>query len=211
MPYLVDALIFLAAVAVAAPIATRLGLGSVLGYLAAGVAIGPHALGLFAGGPDDAAKVMHAAELGVVLLLFLVGLELQPQRLLELRRPVFGLGVAQVLASSALLALAARALGLAWPAAVVTGLGLSLSSTAFALQLLAERNELSTGHGQAAFGILLFQDLAVIPGRPTSRRSCRPGSPRSGRSPSSPPSSPAAASSRARRCGSSRPCGAPRS
>jgi monovalent cation:proton antiporter-2 (CPA2) family protein len=159
LPFLSAALVYLAAAVVAVPIATRLGLGSVLGYLAAGVLIGPHGLHLVGGGGE----VLHVAELGVVLLLFLIGLELEPRRLLELRRPVFGLGSIQVLSATAALTLLARAAGLSWPAAVVAGGGLSLSSTAFVLQLLAERNELATPHGRAAFGILLFQDLAVIP------------------------------------------------
>jgi len=139
-----EALLFLAVVVVAVPLFKRLGLGSVLGYLVAGVLIGPH-------------------ELGLVLLLFLIGLDLEPHRLWELRARVFGVGGAQVALSGAVLALGALALGLSWRAALVAGLGLSLSSTAFSLQLLGERNQLATPMGQTAFGILLFQDLAVIP------------------------------------------------
>jgi monovalent cation:proton antiporter-2 (CPA2) family protein len=154
-----EALLFLAVVVVAVPLFKRLGLGSVLGYLVAGVLIGPHGLRLI----PDVEAVGHLAELGVVLLLFLIGLELQPQRLWELRTRVFGVGGAQVALSGAVLAVAALALGLSWQAALVAGLGLSLSSTAFALQLLGERNQLATPIGQTAFGILLFQDLAVIP------------------------------------------------
>jgi glutathione-regulated potassium-efflux system protein KefB len=154
-----EALILLAVVVVAVPLFKRLGLGSVLGYLVAGVLIGPHALGRI----TDVDKLKRVADLGVVLLLFLIGLELQPQRLWELRKRVFGVGGLQVAFSGALLALAALAIGLQWQAALVAGLGLSLSSTAFALQLLTERNQLTTAKGQTAFGILLFQDLAVIP------------------------------------------------
>jgi len=154
-----EALLFLALVVVAVPLFKRLGLGSVLGYLVAGVLIGPHGLRLI----PDVEEVGHLAELGVVLLLFLIGLELQPQRLWELRTRVFGVGGAQVALSGAVLAVAGLALGLSWQAAVVAGFGLSLSSTAFALQLLGERNQLATSMGQTAFGILLFQDLAVIP------------------------------------------------
>ena len=154
-----EALLFLAVVVVAVPLFKRLGLGSVLGYLVAGVLIGPHGLRLI----PDVEEVGHLAELGVVLLLFLIGLELQPQRLWELRTRVFGVGGAQVALSGAVLAVAALALGLSWQAALVAGFGLSLSSTAFALQLLGERNQLATPMGQTAFGILLFQDLAVIP------------------------------------------------
>jgi len=154
-----EALLFLAVVVVAVPLFKRLGLGSVLGYLVAGALIGPHGLKLI----PDVEEVGHLAEVGVVLLLFLIGLELQPQRLWELRTRVFGVGGAQVALSGAALALGALALGLSWQAALVAGLGLSLSSTAFALQLLGERNQLATPVGQTAFGILLFQDLAVIP------------------------------------------------
>ena len=154
-----EALLFLAVVVVAVPLFKRLGLGSVLGYLVAGALIGPHGFRLI----PDVEEVGHLAELGVVLLLFLIGLELQPRRLWELRTRVFGVGGAQVALSGAALALGGLALGLSWQAALVAGLGLSLSSTAFALQLLGERNQLATPMGQTAFGILLFQDLAVIP------------------------------------------------
>jgi len=154
-----EALLFLTVVVVAVPLFRRLGLGSILGYLVAGGLIGPHGLRLV----SDVEAVGHLAELGVVLLLFLIGLELQPHRLWELRTRVFGVGSAQVALTGALLALGAAALGLPWKAALVAGLGLSLSSTAFALQLLGERNALPTPLGQTAFGILLFQDLAVIP------------------------------------------------
>ena len=150
---------FLAAAVLAVPLATRLGLGSVLGYLAAGAVIGPFGLGL--GG--DPESVLHASEFGVVLLLFLVGLELEPRRLLELKRDVFGLGAAQVAGATLLLGGSALALGLPWREAFVAGFGLSLSSTALVVQLLTERRELGAPHGRAAFGILLFQDLAVIP------------------------------------------------
>jgi glutathione-regulated potassium-efflux system protein KefB len=154
-----EALLFLTVVVVSVPLFKRLGLGSVLGYLVAGALIGPHGLRLI----PDTEEVGHLAELGVVLLLFLIGLELQPSRLWELRTRVFGVGAAQVALSGAALALGALALGLSWQAALVAGLGLSLSSTAFVLQLLGERAELPTPMGQTAFGILLFQDLAVIP------------------------------------------------
>ncbi|HEY1417973.1 MAG TPA: monovalent cation:proton antiporter-2 (CPA2) family protein, partial [Myxococcaceae bacterium] len=154
-----EALLFLTVVVVSVPLFKRLGLGSVLGYLVAGALIGPHGLRLI----PDTEEVGHLAELGVVLLLFLIGLELQPRRLWELRTRVFGVGSVQVALSGAALALGALALGLSWQAALVAGLGLSLSSTAFVLQLLGERNQLPTPMGQTAFGILLFQDLAVIP------------------------------------------------
>ena len=154
-----EALLFLAAVVIAVPLFKALRLGSVLGYLVAGVLIGPHGLGLI----GDVHKVQQVAEFGVVLLLFLVGLELQLPRLWELRHRVFGVGTVQVVTTGLLLGIAGFALGLSWQAALVAGFGLSLSSTAFVLQLLGERNQLPTPMGQTAFGILLFQDLAVIP------------------------------------------------
>src|SRR5215471_7828712 len=135
-----EALLFLTLVVVAVPLFKRIGLGSVLGYLVAGALIGPHGLRLISG----VEEVGHLAETGVVLLLFLIGLELQPERLWELRTRVFGVGGAQVALSGAVLAIGALALGLSWEAALVAGFGLSLSSTAFALQLLGERNQLAT-------------------------------------------------------------------
>jgi monovalent cation:proton antiporter-2 (CPA2) family protein len=151
--------IFLAAAIVAVPLFKRLGLGSVLGYLAAGAVIGPFALGLI----QKVEEKMQLAEFGVVLLLFLIGLELAPARLWKMRGTVFGLGGAQMLVTGLALSGAGLALGLGWAPALVVGIALSLSSTAFVLQMLAERNELATAHGRSAFGILLFQDLAAIP------------------------------------------------
>jgi len=151
--------LYLAAAVVAVPIARALGLGAIIGYLAAGIAIGPWGLGLVSNVQD----ILHFAEFGVVLMLFLVGLELQPSRLWALRRPIFGLGSAQVLGCTALLWLAAWACGVAWSTALVAALGLALSSTAIALQTLAERNLMRTDSGQKAFSILLFQDVAAIP------------------------------------------------
>jgi glutathione-regulated potassium-efflux system protein KefB len=112
---------------------------------------------------SDVENVLHFAELGVVLLLFLIGLELQPSRLWQMRKTVFGVATAQVVGTGAVIALLAMALGLGWRPALIAGVGLALSSTAIALQLLAEKNELATDYGRTAFGILLFQDLAVIP------------------------------------------------
>ena len=151
--------LFLAAAVVAVPIARRLGLGAVLGYLLAGVAIGPWALGLITGVED----ILQFSEFGVVLLMFVIGLELQPSRLWRLRREVFGMGGAQVAVSTLIIGVAAAALGQTPAAAMVAGFGLAMSSTAFVLQLLAEKNELVARHGRAAFAILLFQDLSVIP------------------------------------------------
>jgi glutathione-regulated potassium-efflux system ancillary protein KefC/glutathione-regulated potassium-efflux system protein KefB len=156
---LAEAIIYLAAAIIAVPICKRLGLGSVLGYLSAGIIIGPFGFGFI----RDQEHVLHFAELGVVFLLFIIGLELQPSRLWVLRRMVFGLGSAQVFLSAAAIGVLAWAYGFTPTAAVVTGLILALSSTAFVLQLLAEKKQLTASHGRAAFSILLFQDLAVIP------------------------------------------------
>lgn len=162
MSTLVYAAIFLAAAAIAAPLAKRLGLGAILGYLAAGVAIGPSGLGLIYGF-HEVETVMHTAEFGVVLLLFLIGLELRPKRLWSMRASIFGMGAVQMIATAATIAGASLALGLTVGTAILVGLTLALSSTAFALQSLAERGQMASRHGRAAFSILLFQDMAVIP------------------------------------------------
>jgi glutathione-regulated potassium-efflux system ancillary protein KefC len=154
-----NALIYLAAAVVAVPVAKRLGLGAVLGYLLAGIAIGPWGFGLISGVED----ILHFSEFGVVLLLFVIGLELEPKRLLELRRPIFGWGAAQVLGVAAVLCAVAIGFGIEWKVALIASLGLSLSSTAIALTTLEERNFMSTPTGQAGFAILLFQDIAAIP------------------------------------------------
>jgi glutathione-regulated potassium-efflux system ancillary protein KefC/glutathione-regulated potassium-efflux system protein KefB len=159
MSMLFQTSLFLGAAVCFVPLFKRLGLGAILGYLAAGVAIGPWALGLV----DDVDSILHFAEIGVVLLLFIIGLELQPSRLWVLRKSVFGLGAVQVGVTALCIALLAHATGVAWPAAIIIGLGLSLSSTAFALQVLAEKKQLTTRHGRSAFSILLFQDLVVVP------------------------------------------------
>jgi glutathione-regulated potassium-efflux system ancillary protein KefC/glutathione-regulated potassium-efflux system protein KefB len=151
--------LFLAATVIAVPLFRRFRLSAVLAYLASGMLIGPFGLRLVA----DVESILHFAEFGVVLLLFVIGLELQPSRLLALRRVVFGLGAAQVVLTTAVLAALGLLVGLPLPAALVAGFGLSLSSTPMVLQLLAERSELKSQHGRAAFGILLFQDLAVLP------------------------------------------------
>jgi glutathione-regulated potassium-efflux system ancillary protein KefC/glutathione-regulated potassium-efflux system protein KefB len=156
---LTELLAYLLAAVIAVPVARRLGFGSVLGYLAAGMAIGPWGLKLF----SDVERILHLAEFGVVLLLFIIGLELQPTRLWALRRGIFASGTAQLLVTGAVLSGAAMAFGLAWQSALIVGLILALSSTAFVLQLLAERKQLTTRHGRMAFTILLLQDIAVIP------------------------------------------------
>ncbi len=155
----IEPLVFLAAAVVVVPVFKRLGLGSVLGYLAAGVAIGPFALGLF----GDPASVLHVAELGIVLFLFLIGLELEPSRLWAMRRDIFGLGTAQVLVAGLAIAATVMLLGGAWRTAVVAAAGLALSSTAIVMQMLNERGETRTPVGEKAFAILLLQDLAIVP------------------------------------------------
>jgi glutathione-regulated potassium-efflux system ancillary protein KefC len=157
--WLVNSFIYLSAAVLVVPLSKVLGLGSIIGYLAAGIAIGPWGLGLVTNVED----ILHFAEFGVVLMLFMVGLELEPQRLWSMRRPIFGWGSAQVLGCAVLLALLACAFGVEWRIALVGSLGLALSSTAIALQVMDERNLLPTSSGQAAFSILLFQDVAAIP------------------------------------------------
>lgn len=158
--FLFQAFVYLAAAVVAVPVAQRLGLGSVLGYLLAGVAIGPFGLALLGTGGQD---VMHVAEFGVVLMLFVIGLELQPALLWQLRGPIVGLGGLQVSLTSVLVAALAVAAGLQWREALAVGMTLSLSSTAIVLQTLNEKGLLKTAGGQGSFAILLFQDIAVIP------------------------------------------------
>ncbi|OUM29155.1 glutathione-regulated potassium-efflux system protein KefB [Pseudomonas sp. 1239] len=154
------AVIFLLAAVIAVPLAKRLQLGAVIGYLLAGVAIGPQVLGLI----RDTESVAHISELGVVLLLFIIGLELSPRRLWLMRKSVFGVGLAQVLLTGAVIgAIALFGFGQPMPAAVVVGLGLALSSTALGLQSLAESKQLNAPHGRLAFAVLLFQDIAAIP------------------------------------------------
>ncbi len=151
--------VLLAAATIAVPLTRRAGFGSVLGYLLAGIAIGPAGLGLI----TDVDAIASIASLGVVMLLFLIGLEVRPQRLWIMRRAVFGLGTAQVAITGAVLAALAHAVGLAWQGAIVLGAGLAMSSTAIVLPMLAERDLLTTRAGRDAFAVLLFQDLAFIP------------------------------------------------
>ena len=152
--------VLLLAAVLVVPLAKRLQLGAVLGYLIAGVVIGPAALQLI----HNPENVAHFSEFGVVLLLFIIGLELSPRRLWLMRKAVFGVGLAQV-SLSALLIGGVAYIGFAqpWQSSVVLGLGLALSSTAFGLQILAERKQLNSSHGRLAFAILLFQDIAAIP------------------------------------------------
>jgi len=151
--------LFLGATLVMVPLLKRFGLASVIGYLVTGILLGPHVFALI----SDAHDVLSFAEYGVVLLLFLIGIELEPSRLWVLRRSVFGLGGLQVVSTGLVFMGVTRALGYSLPVSFVVGFGLALSSTAFVLQLLSEKKQLTTQHGRKAFSILLFQDLAVIP------------------------------------------------
>jgi len=160
MDFLYEATLFLVAAVIAVPLFRRLGFGAVLGYLAAGVLIGPSALGLVA----DVDNILQFAKIGVVLLLFLVGLELSPHRLWVMRQSIFGLGLLGVVASAVPLGVVAHwGFGLDWQAALVIAFGLAFSSTAFAMQALAERNELASPHGRGAFAMLLFKYIALLP------------------------------------------------
>ncbi|MGF1910174.1 glutathione-regulated potassium-efflux system protein KefB [Vibrio kasasachensis] len=157
--FLQSSAIFLTAAVVAVPLAQRFGLGSVLGYLLAGVAIGPWGLGLI----RDVDAILHFAEFGVVLLLFLIGLELNPKKLWQLRGPILGLGGAQVVLTTAVLASIANVIGMTWQVSLTIGMGLALSSTAIALRVIEEKGLAGTETGQSGFAVLLFQDVAVIP------------------------------------------------
>ena len=156
---LIPAVALLGAGVVAVPIFKRFGLGSVLGYLVAGIAIGPFGLGLF----QDPEAILSIAELGVVMLLFIIGLELKPSRLWGLRHDIFGLGLAQVVVCAALVAGIGLIAGLDRRVAIVAAMGLALSSTAIVMQILDERGETTEPHGQKTFAILLLQDLAIVP------------------------------------------------
>ena len=156
---MIDALIYLAAAVICVPIAKRLGLGAVLGYLIAGALIGPWGLRFI----DDVEKTLHFSEFGVVLMLFVIGLELEPKRLMTMRKSVFGGGSLQMALCSIALSGGAMLIGLDWKAALVVGVALALSSTAIAVATMTERNFLSTPTGRASFAILLFQDIAAIP------------------------------------------------
>lgn len=158
--FLFQAIIFLTVAVIFVPVAKKLGLGSVLGYLLAGVVIGPFILG-FVG--TEGESILHFAEFGVVLMLFLIGLELQPELLWKLRKSILGLGLMQLILTTACVAALAMAFGFGWEHALVLGMILSMSSTAIVLQILSEKGLLKTTAGESAFAVLLFQDVAVIP------------------------------------------------
>jgi glutathione-regulated potassium-efflux system ancillary protein KefC len=157
--WLIGSLVYLAAAVLAVPLAKKLGLGAIIGYLVAGIAIGPWGMRLV----TDPQDMLHFAEFGVVLMLFLVGLELEPRRLWALRRPIFGWGSVQLIGSALLIAGLAMAFGVRWQLAVIAALGLALSSTAIGLGVLAERNLMATTSGQSLLSVALLQDIAAIP------------------------------------------------
>ena len=149
----------LTAATIAVPLTRAAGFGSVLGYLLAGIVIGPAGLRLV----TETEQISSASSLGVIMLLFLIGLELRPQRLWVMRRAVFGLGTAQLAATTAVLAFIAHRTGIGWAGATVLGAGLAMSSIAIVLPMLAERDLLKTPAGRDSFAVLLFQNLAFIP------------------------------------------------
>src|SRR3954468_19095487 len=155
-----QAFIYLLAAVISVPLAKRLGLGSVLGYLLAGIVIGPFGLRLVG---SEGGDVMHVAEFGVVMMLFVIGLELRPAILWQMRGPILGLGGAQVLGTAAAVSGVALLLHVPWQIATAIGFILAMSSTAIVLQLLNEKNLMKTAGGKASFAVLLFQDIAVLP------------------------------------------------
>jgi Kef-type K+ transport system membrane component KefB len=158
--FLTLGLVLLAAAVLSVPIARRLGLSAIVAYLVAGIIIGPYGIAAF-GTPES---IVPVSELGVVLLLIVIGLELEPSRLMDMRRDIFGLGATQLVLTAVVIGGTAYACGLLdWRGAVVAGVALAMSSTAIALQILEERGQLQQVYGQRAFAILLFQDMAVVP------------------------------------------------
>jgi glutathione-regulated potassium-efflux system protein KefB len=158
--FLFQAMVYLAAAVVMVPVAKKLGLGSVLGYLLAGVVIGPALLGYIG---EEGQDIMHFAEFGVVMMLFIIGLELEPELLWKLRKPIIGLGGLQVALTTVVVTVIAMLFGLQWRPALALGMIISLSSTAIVLQTLNEKGLMKSASGQSAFSVLLFQDVAVIP------------------------------------------------
>jgi glutathione-regulated potassium-efflux system protein KefB len=157
--FLIFLLVLLAAAVLAVPLANRLKLGSVVGYLAAGILIGPEVLALV----RDPATVLQVAELGIVMFLFLIGLEMKPSRVWSMRRDIFGLGGLQMLFTGLVVSLVPLAFGRSWDASLVAGFGLAITSTAILMQILDERGEVQAPHGQRAFAVSIFQDLMIVP------------------------------------------------
>jgi Kef-type K+ transport system membrane component KefB len=158
--FLFQAIVFLASAVLFVPLAKRLGLGSVLGYLIAGVVIGPFVIGLVGKEGQD---IMHFAEFGVVMMLFVIGLELEPKLLWRLRKSIIGLGGLQVVVSTVIIGSIFLLTGFSWQQALALGMIFSMSSTAIVMQSLREKELMRTAAGQSSFSVLLFQDIAVIP------------------------------------------------
>lgn len=158
--FLLQATVYMGAAILCVPLARKLGMGSVLGYLMAGILIGPFLLGFIG---EEGEDIMHFAEFGVVMMLFLVGLELEPEKLWKLRKSILGMGMTQVLTTTVLVASLSMALGMHWQGSLAIGMSFAMSSTAIVLQSLKEKNLMGSASGQNSFSILLFQDIAVIP------------------------------------------------
>jgi len=158
--FLFQAVIYLGAAVVCVPIAKKLAMGSVLGYLIAGMLIGPFALGFIG---NEGKDIMHFAEFGVVMMLFLIGLELDPAHLWKIRKQIIGVGMSQVLITTAAIAIIAMLLNMVWQSALAIGFAFAMSSTAIVLQSFKEKGLMKASSGQNAFAVLLFQDIAVIP------------------------------------------------
>jgi monovalent cation:proton antiporter-2 (CPA2) family protein len=158
--FLFQAMVYLAAAVLFVPLAKRLGLGSVLGYLIAGIIIGPFVLGFIG---DEGQDIMHYAEFGVVMMLFLIGLELEPRRLWQMRRSIIGLGGLQLIGTTLIMAIAVAITGMSVQQSIALGFVIAMSSTAIVMQSLAEKGLMKTKAGQSAFSVLLFQDVSVIP------------------------------------------------
>lgn len=157
---MLQATVYMGAAILCVPLARKLGMGSVLGYLMAGILIGPFLLGFIG---EEGEDIMHFAEFGVVMMLFLVGLELEPEKLWKLRKSILGMGMTQVLTTTVLVASLSMALGMHWQGSLAIGMSFAMSSTAIVLQSLKEKNLMGSASGQNSFSILLFQDIAVIP------------------------------------------------
>ncbi|MBX9851837.1 MAG: monovalent cation:proton antiporter-2 (CPA2) family protein, partial [Cytophagaceae bacterium] len=158
--FLLQSIIYLAAAVITVPLAKRLGMGSVLGYLVAGMLIGPFILGLVG---EEGKDIMHFAEFGVVMMLFLIGLELEPQKLWKMRKQILGVGLSQVAGTAIVIFLIGLLFGVSWQTSIAIALALSMSSTAIVLQSLKEKGQMNTEAGQSSFAVLLFQDISVIP------------------------------------------------
>jgi len=160
--FLFSAIVFISAAILFVPLAKKLGMGSVLGYLIAGIVIGPYIFGFIESG-NQGQDIMHTTEFGVVIMLFLIGMELEPKNLWKMRDLIFRIGFTQILVTAALIFAIMLALGISWNIAVAVSLSMALSSTAIVLSSLKEKNQMGSPVGKMSFGVLLMQDIAVIP------------------------------------------------